>query len=278
MIVVTPSKLKNFPISQVMKAGAYLLEYIIAYMLLPGQIENVGLILDFADCESVVCSIEVRTRQNLKQITGFFMRHYPCRLAWGCALNGKYSFWSRTTAVLDPDTSEKFQYSPSSAKLFSLCHPTQVESKYQGLAPDLDTYWPPSFPKLPRSLLLETECTNTPDYSSYQEYHPERSLTDTSGFGTERDTSYRNALEAAPGDQANLSMDSDDMPEVRKAENHELTEAMETLRGKIRLTKVRNRNRERKPMVNMERVAVRQRGWCSCMTETGEPGFTCSLS
>lgn len=278
VLVAVPSRLHKFPIQRITQAGAYLLEYVIGNMLLPGQIENFGLILDFADCDNVACSIEVDIRQDLKQISGFFMRHYPCRLAWGCALNGKYSFWSRATAVLDPDTSEKFQYSPSPAKLFSLCHPTQLESKYQGLAPDLNTYWPPNFPKLPRSLLLETDCTNSADYSSYQEYHPERSMTDTSGFGTERDTSYRDAVEAAPGDQTNLSMDSDDLPEVKKAEDQELSEAMETLRGKVRLTKVRNRNRERKPMTHVEKTAVRQRGWCSCMVENGEPGVTCCLS
>lgn len=273
VLVLIPSKLKDFPLHRLLQAGSYLLEYLLDYMLLPGQIENLGLIVDFSGGESVVCSIE-----ELKQVTDFFTGHYPCRLAWGCALNGRYSLWTRTTAVLDPDTSDKFLYNPSPAKLFSLCHPTQIEAKYQGQAPNSVVYWPPNFPKLARSLLTDTDCTSDPEYSSYQEYHPERSLTDTSGFGTEGETSYRNAIEAVPGDQGNISMDSEDIPEVKRAEDQELAEAMETLRGKVILTKVKNRNRDRKPVIRMEQVAIRQRGWCSCVLDTGAPESNCRIS
>ena len=277
VIVLTPARLREFPIARVMKTAVFLMEYVLDHMLLSGQIESVGLIADCQDGELIGYSVE-----EIKQAIDFLMLHYPCRLAWGFVVNGKYSLWSRLTAFLDPDTSTKFVLNPTPAQVLSVCHASQLEVKFGGSSPTLTSYWPPNFPAVSRSLGIETINSFVTEYSSYQEYHPERSLTETSGFegtATDRGTPVRELVEGMPGDQAlTLESDSSDMPEVQTPEDRELNEAMETLRGKIQLTKMKYRAyTEHKHMMTLEKSSIAQRGWCTCIIDNAAQESKCVL-
>lgn len=173
LLIVRPALLTHFPLERVIEAGAYLLEFVLEHMLLPGQVENWVLLLDLADFPGL-------PRQVSKRISDFFALHYPCRLYNAYILNSTSSHCSSLIANLSPDTSSHFLTETGAVceKLLDQFNESQIERQYGGAAPTADEFWPPQCPR-GRFGVFGHEQTLS-DYSSFPEYFPERSLTEDS--------------------------------------------------------------------------------------------------
>lgn len=119
-----------------------------------------------------------------------FLIGFPCRLAAGFIWKVNRALWARITVILSPETSGKFALTsePGKGELFRLVNRTQLETRFGGTAVIKGNYWPPT-PN--QSSVYGTDTTVLlSDYSSFQEYYPERSVsvvdaTDLSGFSSE---------------------------------------------------------------------------------------------
>lgn len=173
LLIVCPALLTQFPLERVMEAGAYVLEFLLKHMLLPGQVENWVLLLDLAGFTGL-------PRQTIKQICDFFSLHYPCRLYKAYVLNCHTSLWSSLSVSLSPDTSSHFYLEASATcdQLLDQFNESQIERRYGGSAPSVEQFWPPQCPKGRLGVLGHEQTLS--DYSSFPEYFPERSLTEDS--------------------------------------------------------------------------------------------------
>lgn len=186
-----PSVLRQFLPTQVIEAVAYLLEFVLAHMLLPGQVENWVLVVDLNGASSV--SRIVLTTQDVKAVVSFFALHYPCRLYNAFVLNADPLLWSAVAALADLESSRLFlETSASCDRLLEQVHESQLEHKYGGTASDLQSFWPPDWP-LGRHRLAG-EKARWSEYSSFPEYFPERSLTEESSFETAEQKSNHETL------------------------------------------------------------------------------------
>jgi len=166
-------------------------------MLLPGQIEGWVLFIDMQMTQHVQFTVQVSDRQELKQLFQVFQTGFPCRLAAGLVWNVNRSLWERVTATLSPETSGKFSLvspdHPSTAVLKTI-NRTQLETRFGGLAKELGTFWPPTVPR--HSVYSAELAVPLSDYSSYQEYFPQRSLSGST------DKSRDSLAETGPTDLA----------------------------------------------------------------------------
>lgn len=162
-------------------------------MMLPGQIENWVLIVDMDGSQHMPKqSLQVRNRQEMKAALEGFLIGFPCRLAAGFVWKVNRALWARITVILSPETSGKFVLISDSTKgeLLKIANRTQLEDRFGGLAGTKRSYWPPD----PVSTAVYSTSTSVllGDYSSFQEYYPERSVsladdTELSGFSSDED-------------------------------------------------------------------------------------------
>ena len=146
-------------------------------MLLPGQIEGWVLFLDMHLTQYMQFTVQVRDRQEIQKVFEVFQTGFPCRLAAGLIWRVNRSLWERITVTLSPETSGKFSLvSPErpSAAVLKTMNRTQLEARFGGLAKDLESFWPP----IPLHHAVYSAELKPPlsDYSSYQEYFPQSSL------------------------------------------------------------------------------------------------------
>ena len=196
ILLLTPSRLHSvpstqFPIELVLKALCYALDYIESNMMLPGQIENWVLVVDMEGTQQLPKqSLQVGSRQDMKAALEGFLVGFPCRLAAGFVWKVNRALWARVTVILSPETSGKFVFISESSKgeLLKIVNRTQLESRFGGLAGTKQTYWPPD----PAGTAVYSTSTTVllGDYSSFQEYYPERSVsladdTELSGFSSD---------------------------------------------------------------------------------------------
>ena len=126
-------------------------------------------------------------------MANFFALHYPCRLYNAFALNADLQLWSVVTAVLDLDSTRlHLETSNCCDRLLEQVHESQLEEHYGGSAPRLQSFWPPNWEA--GRFRLRGEKPRWSEYSSFPEYHPERSLTEESSFETTEQKSNHETL------------------------------------------------------------------------------------
>lgn len=131
---------------------AFLLDFVIENMLMPGHVENWVVISDFEKNGFGELGFG-----SLKQVMGILTDNYRCRLGCNYVVNPAkivYYMWSCMKPFLDDVLIEKVKIlnKPHPEELFSHCNPYQVEEKYGGKAPNAHVFWPPIMPKAPYSM------------------------------------------------------------------------------------------------------------------------------
>lgn len=154
-----------------MSAAAFLMDFMEREMCLPGQIENWVLLIDFSSAPSLPLK-EIRMILRILQLA------FPCRLGAGYLKRGSSrTLWTKITALMTPETSGKFVLlSDNCGELWQCVNRGQIERKWGGTQPDKETYWPPSLAS--KDVAAAGFVPVLSDYSSHQEYFPERSLTE----------------------------------------------------------------------------------------------------
>lgn len=141
-------------------------------MLLPGQVENWILLVDFEDSPSLFS-------ESVKKIVKEIQSNYVCRVALGYVLYPNKT-WTELKEILAQCTLKKFTTVRDISTTPMLRHfaPTQLERKYGGTANNLTEYWPPVIPE--GLLLTENDDPGkvysaefTSNYSTYNEYYPD---------------------------------------------------------------------------------------------------------
>jgi len=152
-------------------AAAFLLDFIEREMCLPGQVENWVLLLDLS-------STPAPPLKEIRMILRIMQLAFPCRLGAGYLKRGSSRMlWTKITALMTPETSGKFVLlSENCGELWQGVNRGQVEEKWGGTQPNKETYWPPS--PAPKDVAAAGFVPVPSDYSSHQEYFPERSLTE----------------------------------------------------------------------------------------------------
>jgi hypothetical protein len=131
---------------------AFLLDFIIENMLLPGKVENWVVISDFERNGFGELGFS-----SLRQVMGILTDNYRCRLGCNYVVNpakGVYYMWTCMKPFLDEVLIEKVKIlnKPHPDELFLHCNPYQVEEKYGGRARNTSSFWPPIMPKAPYTL------------------------------------------------------------------------------------------------------------------------------
>lgn len=131
---------------------AFVLDYLIENMLLPGKVENWVVISDFERNGFGELGFS-----SLKQVMGILTDNYRCRLGCNYVINparAVFYMWTCMKPFLDEVLIEKVKIlnNPHPVELFNHCNPYQVEEKYGGRAQNIHTYWPPIMPNAPYNL------------------------------------------------------------------------------------------------------------------------------
>lgn len=155
----------------------FLLEYVVEYMLLPGQIENWVVLTDLGKNGLGNMSVS-----SLKQVLKMLQCNYKCRLAINYIVNPPKSIWVLWSCIkpfLDDVTIDKIKIANSSysPEMLSMFNPLQVEEKYGGKGKNLEDYWPPTVPheqSTPIQFASKDKRVLLSDKDSYFTYHPEQ--------------------------------------------------------------------------------------------------------
>jgi len=153
------SKIKeNYNVNDWILSLVYFLEYMIANMTIPGQLENWNLILDVDDFSMIFIPSDLKTLFNV------LMSNYRCRLYVMFIVNISLvlsMLWKTIKVVLDPNTEKKIKLLKSSEmnEIFKYINPEQVEERFGGKAKTVNEYF---FPHIIPSVnfLLENETKN----------------------------------------------------------------------------------------------------------------------
>jgi hypothetical protein len=164
----TYDKYKNkYTFEQIELSIIYLLQYVMDYCLIPGQIENWVVILDLKDI--YVTSIPI----ELQKIITNMLNNYPCRLFIMYIINisGNLDFlWGTIKPLLSNTTQRKIKLLKSSniKELFTFINPMHVEQKFGGKAINLkDVFFPGHIPKHECLLPNEKKSNIILDADSY---------------------------------------------------------------------------------------------------------------
>jgi hypothetical protein len=139
----------NFEFEDIVTAVIYFIEYIINYMLIPGQVENWDIIADL----NKVSLFGIP--DTLRKIFKILQSNYRARLNVVYILGKNPWFnalWTIVKAILDSNTNKKFTFIDENSKyqMFEFINNEQVEQKYGGLARNVDCendgYFPPIIP------------------------------------------------------------------------------------------------------------------------------------
>ena len=128
----------------------YLFEYIKENCFLPGQIENWNILCDVSKTSVIFMPNELKVILNVLQ------SNYRCRLNTMYIINVSFLIkilWKTISLVLDPFTLKKIKLlkgeSDIEGEVFKIINKTQIESKFGGLACNIEKkFFPPIFPSL----------------------------------------------------------------------------------------------------------------------------------
>lgn len=154
----------------------FLLEYVIEYMLIPGQIENWVVLIDLG--KKGLGSLSIN---SLKQVLSILQINFRCRMGMTYIVNppkSMFMLWSCIKPFLDDILIEKIRIAngSTSPEMLSTFNPHQIEEKYGGRLKNLETFWPPlvnssSFDP-PNSLI---QLSNKDSFSQFNKLESESS-------------------------------------------------------------------------------------------------------
>ncbi|CAG9311888.1 unnamed protein product [Blepharisma stoltei] len=159
LIVLKLSKLAEYTYQEFIACAYFLLEFVIDSMLLPGQIENWVMLLDFEGFNEV-------NQNHVRKLATELYTHYQCRLAKAYVVNPT-RLWKLLINILPSNTYKKFEIVDKTENaLIKDFNRNQLEMKYGGTANNLKRFWPP--PQLKNSHCEESlsSCSSiaiTPD-------------------------------------------------------------------------------------------------------------------
>jgi len=178
-LVITPINLinnaPNFDGSKHAHEMKMALTVIVEYvrkLFLPGQIENLIMVMNPADLG--VTQVDQKT---MREVFGFIALMFKGQTRRTFVMNAGMAFsmlWKVCKPFLNPAFRLKCEINEgnTSEELLKMFHPSQVEKKFGGEAEDVtENFWPPKFPSAnyganPAYLM------NREEYKEYQESHP----------------------------------------------------------------------------------------------------------
>ena len=171
-------------IDEYMPLIGFFLDYVIANMFLPGQIENWVTVTDMGSMGLSDMPISVRLTQHIRKLIDVLQSNYRCRLAHNYVINAPTSvsmIWAVVKKFMDKDTVERISITGKGTDKAMLAqfNSEQVEQRYGGTAPNLDTFWPPIVPPGPFEAPGMATGQLLSDRSSYiptEEISPKESL------------------------------------------------------------------------------------------------------
>mmetsp|Transcript_18874 Transcript_18874/g.18864 ORF Transcript_18874/g.18864 Transcript_18874/m.18864 type:complete len:306 (-) Transcript_18874:34-951(-) len=136
LIVLKLSKLAEYTYQEYITCAYFLLEFVIDSMLLPGQIENWVMLLDFEGFNEV-------NQNHVRKLVTELYTHYQCRLAKAYVVNPT-RLWKLLINILPSSTYKKFEIIDKNENaLIKNFNRNQLEMKYGGTANNLKRFWPP---------------------------------------------------------------------------------------------------------------------------------------
>jgi len=147
--------IKAFDCDLMIDALTFFLEFIIANLLLPGQIENWIFILDLNGM-----GLSTLPLNPLKKLLGYLQHNYRGRLYVMYIVNTPstiYIPWKIAKKFIEESTVNKifFHKKQTPDPLYAHTNKDQVEQKYGGTAPNIDKFWPPILPE--KDVFLNTQ-------------------------------------------------------------------------------------------------------------------------
>jgi hypothetical protein len=162
IIICEPNKfqkyMKSFTSEEVIKASVFLFRYLVNNMLIPGQIENWIMILNFEGTSPL--SLPDAVKKLIKTVSeNFLSRLYKCYvLGMSFVINILYKIICN---FLEEITIQKLNVldDKNSDKLFESIRKDNIEQKFGGTAPDLVGEIPNSLfpPRMPSSFFLKED-------------------------------------------------------------------------------------------------------------------------
>lgn len=121
----------------------FVLQFIIDNMFIPGKIENWVSIMDLSNL-----SINELPKQWLNSFIKSCQSNYKCRGVKSFILNASWGIrlvWKLVSPFVDAKVKQKmvFYDGPHCEEFINMFHPSQLEEKFGGTAPDLEVFWPP---------------------------------------------------------------------------------------------------------------------------------------
>jgi hypothetical protein len=164
---------RRYTIDDYLPLVRYLLDLVIAEMMIPGQVENWVTITDMGKM-----GLTDLPMGQLKRIIEVLQDNYKCRLGFNVIVNAPTSvniIWAIVKKFMDKDVVEKMSITgkPTDPLLFRHFSPSQIEEKYGGSAANLTLYWPPVFPPPPFEPANMSPGSLLSERSSYESFHPE---------------------------------------------------------------------------------------------------------
>lgn len=139
----------KFPFQEWLHYIVYYMDYIIKYMMIPGQVENWILISDVNDVSMLFLP------NDLKKLIAILQSNYRCRLYANYIVGmgtGLQFVWKCIQPFLDETTVNKVKIIKQSnlSELFAYINPSQLEVRYGGKAKNKankgSIYFPPTMP------------------------------------------------------------------------------------------------------------------------------------
>jgi len=137
---------KNFDVDLMIDALTFFFEFLITYILLPGQIENWIFITDLKGMS--LTSIPFNA---IKKLISYLQHNYRGRLSVMYIVNAPSSIyipWQMAKKFMEESTAKKMQFIKKQVPegLKEHAHTEQIEVKYGGSADNVTQFWPPKFP------------------------------------------------------------------------------------------------------------------------------------
>jgi len=137
---------KKLDLDTMMDSLTYILEFILSELFLPGQVENWVFIMDLNRMGLGSLSLG-----PMKKLMEFLQHNYRGSLFAMYVINTPGSIflpWRIVKGFLEEATVKKINFFDKGVPepLFTHAHREQVEKRFGGSAPDVNTYWPAKFP------------------------------------------------------------------------------------------------------------------------------------
>jgi hypothetical protein len=147
----------------------FVFQYIIDNMLIPGKVENWISLMDLSNL-----SISQLPKKWLTSFIKSCQANYKCRGVKSFVLNASWGIravWKMASPFVDSKVKQKisFQDGNKCEELVDMFHPSQLEKKFGGEAPNLDVYWPPH--EVSKEYGVDQSKINRPEYDGSADLH-----------------------------------------------------------------------------------------------------------